>query len=155
VEALCVFKRGSREQQLDILFKLIDVDGSRAITAMELFSFVSIMSERIKVNSHNIEGFPELQVNEDHLMEEMAQMNEEMADMSMVRKVQWLFRKLDYDGSGAVTIHEFKDYIAQDDEMYTVFRTLNPFTRMKVRPFDSMRQVDTHEKNKAVTTPKT
>ena len=59
---------------------------------------------------------------------------EEMAGLSTVRKVQFLFKKLDVSGDGDVSLDEFVELIAPDDELFATFRSLNPFSKMAVRP---------------------
>ena len=134
VEALCVFKNGSREEQLTILFKLIDVDGSRSITAMELFEFVTLMSERLQ-NNQGLDTEP-MDPEESPPPQDGQKVfeYEEMAGLSTVRKVQFLFKKLDVSGDGDVSLDEFVELIAPDDELFATFRSLNPFSKMAVRP---------------------
>ena len=128
VEALCVFKNGSREQQLELLFKLIDTDGSHSVTAIELFAFISLMTQRLKLKQQGVD--------------EMASASDTFVagggGMSIVAKVQFLFNKLDDDDSGGVQLEEFIEAISKDDEMWNTFNSLNPFaTMLRVRPLTS------------------
>jgi len=144
VEALCVFKNGSREDQLRILFKLIDVDGSRSITAMELFEFVCLMTERLKVRDHlfaiQISGGETGPMPLDPEQSSPPRDSnkpfdfDDMEGLSTVRKVQYLFKKLDISNDGDVSLEEFVSLIVPDDELFATFRALNPFSKMATRP---------------------
>jgi len=131
VEAVCVFKNGTRRQQLELLFRLIDVDASRTVTAMELFGFISLMTQRLKRQQ---ETDPDLVPDDPEDAEVKG-----TEGMSIVSKVQFLFKRLDDDGSGGVNIEEFVEGIAGDDEMWGLFNSLNPFTTMmRVRSLTSI-----------------
>lgn len=128
VEALCVFKNGTREQQLTILFRLIDVDGSQTVTAMELYAFISLMKRRLKAAAETaMEATP----GEKNSLE-----LEGSEGMSIVDRVRLLFAKLDADDGGDVNLEEFVGQISANDELWDLFSALNPFTKMlRIRSF--------------------
>lgn len=129
VEALCVFKNGTRVQQLELLFRLIDTDGSRSVTAMELYTFIALMSQRLKSKQ-----LQDGQASREH--DDPADGTDETQGMTTVQKVQFLFKKLDDDGSGGVTMSEFVETIANNEDMWKLFSSLNPFAKMlRIRPF--------------------
>eukprot|EP00656_Telonema_subtile_P057089 TRINITY_DN9308_c0_g2_i6.p2 TRINITY_DN9308_c0_g2~~TRINITY_DN9308_c0_g2_i6.p2 ORF type:complete len:252 (-),score=70.57 TRINITY_DN9308_c0_g2_i6:65-820(-) len=53
VEVLCVCRQGQPLKQLRTLFKLIDIDSSNAISALELFDFVVRLRKRLNLQANH------------------------------------------------------------------------------------------------------
>lgn len=81
--------------------------------AMELFEFVSQMMRRL---SHK-EGF-ELPG----------------GGRTVVQSVMALFKELDADGSGEISMAEFCEGVAQSDDLWELFTVMNPFASFTPKP---------------------
>jgi len=118
VEALCVFKHGSRYKQLELFFKLIDVDGDRSMSAIELFDFVAQMASRLR---------------------KRGQLVMPQGCKTVVDAVTQLFTDLDEDDSGEIEMDEFCEGVANSESMWTLFTVMNPFASFTPKPLTTPR----------------
>ncbi|XP_045115462.1 calsenilin-like isoform X4 [Portunus trituberculatus] len=98
--------RGTAYDKLKFAFKLYDVNGDGCITKAELTDIVSSVHELMGRNSHN-------RHEADDGLEEVTRAGVE--DKQTREHVERLFKKLDLNGDGVVTIDEFIQSCMQDE----------------------------------------
>nr|XP_045605019.1 calsenilin-like isoform X3 [Procambarus clarkii] len=98
--------RGTAYDKLKFAFKLYDVNGDGCITKAELTDIVSSVHELMGRSSHN-------RHDADDVLEEVSRAGVE--DKQTREHVERLFKKLDLNGDGVVTIDEFIQSCMQDE----------------------------------------
>lgn len=99
--AILTFKTGSRADQANTLFKIIDVSDDKNLSKFELLKFFcSGMKDKEKKRA--------------------------MSDV-----VNELMNLIDEDGSGEVDFEEFVEKVSNDEDVWMMFDAISPFSNMK------------------------
>lgn len=101
--AILNFKTGSRADQANVLFQIIDVSDDKNLSKFELLKFFC------------------------------AGMKDKEKKRAMSDVVNELMKLIDEDGSGEVDHGEFVEKVSNDDDVWLIFDAISPFSEVKER----------------------